>query len=219
MTRWYLVRHAETVWNRDNRIQGGSDTPLSPLGVQQAACLSRYFASRPIRTIVSSGMRRSEETARVIAQGNGHRLSPVVEPGLAEIHLGAWEGLTPEEVDARYGEAYTRRWRTNPSSTQIPGAEPMDRFLERVRRAREQLLATLEAGEAVIVTHGGVIAALLADALRAEYDYLLRHLRLDNAGMTALECGRGQVPYVLWINNTNHLDALGDPGGPSSPPA
>ena len=216
MTRWYLVRHAETVWNRDNRIQGASDTPLSPLGLKQAASLCRHFASRAIRAIVCSSLQRSQQTARAIAQGNGQLLTPRIAEGLGEIHLGEWEGLTPEEVNARYGAAYDR-WRVSPSSLQIPGAESLAVFRKRVRRAREQLLATLEAQESVIVTHGGVIATLLADALRADYDHLLRHLRLDNAGITAVEFGNGQVSSVLWINRTNHLDGLEDLAGPPKP--
>lgn len=207
MRRWYLVRHAETVWNQERRLQGGSDTPLSPLGVRQAACLRAYFASRPIRAIVSSHLQRSHQTARAIAEGNGHCLAPLIEPGLAEIHLGEWEGLTPEEVNARYAEAYTQ-WKLAPSVTHVPGAEPVAAFLHRVRRARDDLLTTLEAEEAVIVTHGGVIAALLADALRADYNHLLQYLRLDNGGVSAVEFEADQLAHVVWINRTSHLDGL-----------
>lgn len=215
MKRWYLVRHAQTLWNCENRIQGASDIPLSPLGMQQAIRLQEYFASRPIRAIVSSRLIRSHHTARIIAQGNGHRLTPRIESDLAEIHLGEWEGLTPEEVNARYQQAYAQ-WRLTPSATHIPGAEPLSAFLQRVRRAKDQLLGSLDAEEAVVVTHGGVIAALLADALRADYDHLLQRLRLDNAGITAVEFEVGHAPTVLWINETRHLDALDSDEAPGS---
>ena len=80
----------------------------------------------------------------------------------------------------------------------------MEAFRERVRGAFERIVSGLEDGEYAIVSHGGVIAALLADALAADYDALIRRLRLDNAGVTALEFGTG-LPHVLWVNSTSHL--------------
>jgi len=205
--RCYLVRHAQTTWNHENRIQGRSDLPLSPLGLQQAHCLRTFFATRPVAGIFTSGLQRSRQTAQTIAEGNGHGLIPIVEQDLAEMHLGAWEGLTPDEVDARFDGAY-QQWRVRPSSVIIPEAEVLEVFRMRVRGAMEQIVARLgEEGEYVIVSHGGVIAAWLADVLGADYDTLLRRLRLDNAGVTALEVWM-QRSYVLWINATTHLHAL-----------
>lgn len=218
MKRWYLVRHAETIWNRDNRIQGSTDAPLSPHGLRQAECLRSYFASVPIQAIVSSNLDRCRHTAKAIAMANGHKLTLQIEPELREIHLGAWEGLTPEEVNAKYPDAYTQ-WRQSPSKTVIPDAEALDVFHERVRRIRKRLLETLTASEAVIVTHGGVIAALLADALHADYDHLLRHMRIDNTGITAVEFAPQGTSNVLWINRISHLDGLIDAAGPHSIPA
>jgi broad specificity phosphatase PhoE len=203
MRRCYLVRHGQTAWNRDNRIQGRSDVPLSPLGEQQANSLGAFFASRHLKAIFTSTLLRSQQTARAIALGNGHGVSPIIEHDLSEIHLGAWEGLTPDEVDARYQGAY-QEWRIRPSAVRIPEAESVDQFQERVRRALMRIVAQFEDGECVIVSHGGVIAAVLAQTLGADFDFLLRRLRLDNAGISALEFGGGP-PHVLWINATSHL--------------
>lgn len=203
MRRCYLVRHAQTAWNDVNRLQGHSDVPLNPVGEQQAKRLGDRFASHHLRGIFTSALQRSRQTAQMIAAGNGHGVSPIVEHGLAEMHLGAWEGLTPEEVDARFDDSY-QRWRERPSSVVIPEAEPLDAFRERVRRAFGKIVSGLGDGEHVIVSHGGVIAALLADVLAADYDELIRRLRLDNAGITALEFGTG-LPHVLWVNSTSHL--------------
>ena len=180
MKRCYLVRHAQTVWNDENRIQGHSDVPLSPLGVKQAERLGICFASRHVKGLFTSALQRSQRTAQAIADGNGHGVSPVVERDLAEIHLGDWEGLTPDEVDARFQRAY-QQWRTRPSSVVIPGGEPLEAFRGRVRRAVERVMAGVGEGEYVIVTHGGVIAALLADLLGADYDRVLRRVRSPGA--------------------------------------
>lgn len=210
MKRCYLVRHAQTAWNVENRIQGHSDLPLSALGEEQAKRLGARFAAHHLQGIFTSHLQRSARTASHIAAGNGHGVSPVMERELAEMHLGAWEGLTPEEVDARFAQAY-QQWRQQPSSVVIPDAEPLHDFRARVRRTLTKILSGIGDGEYVIVSHGGVIAAMLADLLGADYDALLRRLRLDNAGVTALEFGTA-TPHVLWINSTTHLDAL-PPGG------
>ncbi len=211
MKRCYLVRHAQTVWNGENRIQGHSDVPLSPLGIQQAERLGMCFASRHVQGIFTSALQRSRQTAEAIAAGNGHSVTPVVERDLAEIYLGAWEGLTPDEVDARFQKAY-QQWRTLPSSVVIPDAEPLGAFKERVRTVMGRLLAGLGDGEHVIVSHGGVIAVLLADLLSADYDVTIRRLRLDNAGITAVEYGAG-APHVMWVNSTTHLETLSPAAG------
>lgn len=204
MKRCYFVRHAQTPWNSENRIQGHSDLPLSPLGRQQAERLGTFFASIHVQGIFTSPLQRSRETAQAIAAGNGHGVTPVIDAELSEMHLGAWEGLTPADVDARYRGAY-RQWLIRPSSVVIPDAEPHSAFRARVSRVLERIVGRLGDGEYVVVSHGGVIAALLADLLKADYDVLLRRLRLDNAGVTAIECGLGS-PYVLWINSTKHLE-------------
>ena len=201
--RCYLIRHAQTAWNDVNRLQGHSDLPLSPLGEQQAKRLGERFASHHLRGIFTSALQRSRQTAQVIAAGNGHGINPVIEHELAEMHLGKWEGLTPEEIDVQFNRSY-QQWRVRPSSVVIPDAEPLDAFRERVRRAFGKIVSGLGEGEYAIVSHGGVIAALLADVLSADYDELIRRLRLDNAGVTALEFGT-DLPHVLWVNSTSHL--------------
>ena len=183
--------------------------PLNPLGRQQAARLAAYFASRRVKGVFTSALQRSRQTAETIAAGNGHGVSPSVETELAEMHLGVWEGLTPEEIDGRFENVY-QRWKVRPSSVVIPGGEPLEAFRERVRRVFNRLMAGVGEGEHVVVSHGGVIAAWLADLLGADYDLLIRQLRLDNAGITAVELGQ-ELPQVLWINSTIHLSALSQP--------
>lgn len=203
MKRCYLVRHAQTTWNSENRLQGDSDLPLSPLGHEQAKRLAAFFAASHVKGIFTSPLQRSQQTAQAIAAGNGHSVRPVVAEGLAEMRLGAWEGLTPDEIEARFQGLY-QQWLKQPSSVRIPEAEPLSAFRARVRLTLEKILDAMGEGEYVVVTHGGVIAAVLADLLHADYDEVLRRVRLDNAGVTALEYGGGH-PYVLWVNATDHL--------------
>jgi alpha-ribazole phosphatase len=201
--RCYLIRHAQTTWNGENRIQGHSDIPLSPLGQHQAKLLSRRFAHQRLAGVFASTLQRSRHTAEILVSGNGHRIRPVIEPDLVEMHLGEWEGLTPEEVNSQFQNGY-QQWKVCPSAVRIPGAEPLEAFRRRVHRIREKLMRAMTDGEYAIVSHGGVIAAWISDLLGADYDLLIRRLQLDNTGVTALEF-HSEIPQVLWINSTTHL--------------
>ncbi len=212
MTRCYFVRHARTAWNHQDRLQGHSDLPLDAVGEAQAKCVGAFFAPRTLRGIFTSSLARSRQTAEAIAAGTTQETDPVIVPELAEMHLGAWEGLTPLEIDERFAGAY-QQWKRKPSSVTIPSAEPHEAFRVRVRRAVAELRTALGEGDYAVVSHGGVIAAVLADTLGADYDLVIRRLRLDNGGITALEFGSG-VPHVLCINWTAHLDRSPADGEP-----
>ena len=200
--RCYLIRHAQTVWNRDNRFQGRTDSALSPLGVRQAECLGAHFAGRPVGAIYSSALARTVRTAQAIAGRVG--VAAAVEPGLAEMDLGQWEGLTPQEIDARFSGAF-QAWRVKPSSVTIPDGEPPRAFHERVRGAFTRVASRHRERELVVVTHGGAIASLLADWLHADYDRMLSQLVINNAGVSAVEW-QPSSPAVLWVNSIAHLD-------------
>ena len=106
--RAYLVRHAQTTWNAENRIQGHSDPPLSALGLAQAQRVGAWCAARPMAALYTSHLQRSRQTAEAIARQTG--LSASVHRGLAEIQLGAWEGLMPDDVEARFPGLF-EEWR------------------------------------------------------------------------------------------------------------
>ncbi|MBI3324614.1 MAG: histidine phosphatase family protein [Candidatus Omnitrophica bacterium] len=195
------MRHGQTDWNFEQRIQGHADLPLNALGRSQASRLAGYFAHSPAAALYSSHLKRSLETAQTIGQAIG--IEVIVERDLAEIALGQWEGLTGPEVDLHYDGAYGL-WQHTPSHVQIPGAEPLPAFRARARLALERILHHHPEGRVIVVTHGGIIASLLADCLGADYDAMLRRLALDNGGISALEPAH-QPPHVLWINDTGHL--------------
>ena len=197
----YLVRHAQTDWNFQNRLQGHSDLPLNAAGRQQAARVGRYFSGRPIVAVYTSQLARSQQTALEIARPAG--VSPTVDEALAEIHLGVWEGMTPEEINRRFDGAYDR-WTIAPSQVAIPQAEPLEAFRARARAAAQRIFGRHPSGSVVVVTHGGLISSLLAEWLQADYDRLLRRLSLDNGGVSALDY-RAPSPNILWINDTTHL--------------
>ena len=206
--RCYLIRHAQTLWNQEQRFQGRTDLSLGPRGREQAACLARHFSGQRFASVYSSDLARSVQTAQAIADATQAAL--IIEPGLAEMDLGAWEGLTGQEIDARFDGAY-RRWCAAPSRVSIVRGEALETFHRRVRSAFARIAAAHQDGELVVVSHGGAIASLLAQWLRKDYDQVLGPLALENAGITSVDWTPERVS-ILFVNHTGHLIGLGQGG-------
>jgi broad specificity phosphatase PhoE len=103
----YLVRHGETYWNAEGRIQGQKQTDLTPKGIEQSKWLAEYFKSKKIDRIVCSGLIRSQKTA---AQVNVYyNLQLEINPKINECSWGKWEGLTHAEVRERFPDEYNSR--------------------------------------------------------------------------------------------------------------
>ena len=201
--RCYLVRHAQTTWNAENRIQGHANPPLSAVGLAQAQRVGAWFATRPIAALYTSHLLRSRQTAEAITRRTGR--SAAIHEGLAEIQLGRWEGMMPEEVEAQFPGLF-EEWRQSPSRVRIPEAEPYEMFRRRILEAFASIAARHRPeDEIVIVSHGGVISTLLAEWLEANYDCVLHRLALDNASISLADFHL-HPPKVLGINVTHHLE-------------
>ena len=194
----YLMRHGETTWNRSNRIQGHSNPALSAAGRRQVLQSARHLRGRRIERIFTSDLRRAVESARIAQRVL--RVPLTVLPSLREICLGRWEGLTPDQVNRRYREGYAK-WMASPGGVRIPRAEPHDAFCARIRRCWREALVRGHEQRILIVTHGGVIAALLAHLLHARYNTLIIGLAIDNASITHVTL-HGQRVHVPMINHT-----------------
>ena len=199
----YLIRHGETQWNVEDRVQGNSDSPLSPRGQAQVQRLADRMRAEGVTRLYTSDLPRAYATAAAIAEPS--RLPVVVHRDLREIHLGEWEGRTPEEINRHYDGAFDR-WKTAPSSIAIPGSEGLPQFRQRIRQVMETLLRHTPAGPIAVITHGGVIASLLAQLLDADFDLLLPRLRLDNGGVSIVDFNHG-FHVIHTINDLRHLAA------------
>jgi len=202
MVKLYLVRHACTTWNEENRIQGSHNPDLSARGKDQAKRLARRFKKENISFIVSSDLLRTAKTARIVQKSLNVPIR--YEKGLREIHLGSWEGKTPEEVDRLYQNGY-QKWLKSPSGVRIPEAEPVPKFRKRVLGTFGAILHKNPEGNIVVVTHGGVISTLLSNLLSGREDYFLLRLRLDNAGLTVIQIEEKHHVVIHCVNDISHL--------------
>jgi broad specificity phosphatase PhoE len=143
MTTLLLVRHGETDWNAEGRLQGHTDRPLNPYGREQAKALAERVADDGIRAVYASDLSRARETAEIVGERLG--LTVVIDPDLREKNWGSWEGLTGAERD---GVEYVGE----------TAQEHSERILRAVRRIAER-----HPGERVlVVTHGGSMRRIQA---------------------------------------------------------
>ncbi|HET9437226.1 MAG TPA: histidine phosphatase family protein [Gaiellaceae bacterium] len=145
-----LVRHGETDWNRERRVQGHTDTPLNATGREQAAALAAALAGEPVAAVYASDLARARDTAQAVAQERG--LEVRIDPDLREKHFGTWEGLYDHEVLERFPEAATGPW---------GDGETTEQMLERVLAALSEIASRHPGEQIVAVTHGGPLRAVL----------------------------------------------------------
>ena len=161
-TRLLLVRHGATTLSAEDRFAGSTDVALSDEGRHQAARLAERLSDDRISAVYCSPMRRTIETAAIIAEPHG--LAPVTRPGLREIDHGHWEGLTRKDVEARYGDEYTR-WEADPFTVAPDGGES---GVDVMARALPVVRAIVEAhsGENVlVVSHKATVRLIISSLL------------------------------------------------------
>jgi broad specificity phosphatase PhoE len=204
VARFYLVRHGESTWNAAGRIQGKQDPALSERGQEQVAALANWFRYVPLNAVYSSPQQRAYLTARSIAQCL--ELPIRVDPDLAEINHGGWEGLTEEEVARDFATSYDI-WRNRPTATQMPGGEHFVALRTRVRRAWQRIVEDDAGRHVVVVSHDVPLKVIIADTLGLSLDHVGRFL-LANAGVSVIERYTDRT-YLLQLNASCHLRTIG----------
>lgn len=158
MAQLMLIRHAETLWNRERRMQGQTDTALSDTGRAQAAALGARLAGTAIAALYSSDLARARDTARAIAQRTGRDI--VTDARLRERRFGIFEGLTAVEMSERHPEAWQRFQSRDPDYVIPGGGECAREFHERSLACLIEIAERHEGDEVAVVTHGLVLDAL-----------------------------------------------------------
>jgi probable phosphoglycerate mutase len=197
MKRLLLARHGQSVSNAVRRFQGAQDVALSPLGVRQAEALRVALGRRRIAHVYASPLERARRTAEIAVAGLGLPLTVVDD--LRELSLGQWEGCTVEEIRTRPGDPYAQ-WVRDPVQCLPPGGEPLAEVQARVVRAVAQIATAHPNREDVlVVSHGGVISALLAHWLGLPLSSIWR--------LAVANCSLSEVapPRVVSVNETGHL--------------
>jgi broad specificity phosphatase PhoE len=195
----FLVRHAESTWNRLKRIQGQKDPHLSPYGKREARLLAKRFKGLSFDAVYSSPLRRAHETARIIV---GRNTEIVCDEDLKEISLGDWEGKTLRSIRKQYGEAFDQ-WAVRPTRMRIPRGEDFKTFVRRVKRAISGIERRHPTGNVLVVCHGGVISTFATSVLNLPPDDVWC-LTVKNASLTIIDIGLDKHKLVTF-NDISHL--------------
>lgn len=192
-----FVRHGESEANISGRWQGHGDSPLSARGREQAARAAARLVAARFARIVSSDLSRARETARALGR------EPELDPGLREVHVGAWEGLDRDEVLARFPEEIAALVRGD--DVRIGGGESWSEATARSRAALEAHLARqAEGDELAVFSHGGIITSLFIEMVGAKHR---RPQPLGHLVNTAISVARftPEGSFVERYNDASHV--------------
>lgn len=205
-TRILAIRHGETAWNVDTRLQGHLDIPLNEVGLRQAQHLARALAGRDaINAIYASDLSRARDTAQAIAQAFGHTVT--THAGLRERHFGAFQGRTFAEIETELPD-HAWHWRKRTPEWVPPGGgESLLMLNERIVRTVNELAARHCGQQMVLMAHGGVMDILYRAATRLELQ-APRTWQLTNTAVNRLLWTPQGLSLVGW-GDTTHLAALG----------
>ncbi|HEY3634202.1 MAG TPA: histidine phosphatase family protein [Caldimonas sp.] len=201
VTRIVAVRHGETVWNAEMRMQGQLDTALSERGRRQAARAAEVLADAGIEAIVSSDLARAFDTAAAIAGAVG--LPVATDPGLRERSFGMFQGYTYAEIDALW-PVEAAQWRRHDPAFAPDGGESLVDFNARAVAAVTAIAERARGRSILVVTHGGVLDCLYRAASGLGLD-APRSWELGNAAINRLLFTGERFTLVGW-SDTAHLD-------------
>ena len=202
-TRLIVIRHGETLWNRDTRIQGHTDIPLSPLGLAQAERLAQALSDEPLAAVYASDLQRARQTADAVAAAHG--LAVQADRDLRERAFGRFEGLTWAEIDQGYPED-AARWRRREPDFPVGGGESLVDFSARCLAAARRAAAEHRGRSIALVAHGGVLDCLYRAATRVALD-APRSWQLGNATINRLLATPEGFTLIGW-NDDHHLAGL-----------
>jgi probable phosphoglycerate mutase len=198
-----LMRHGETEWNLSGRWQGqAADTPLTDLGRAQARIVAARLRAYPIRAIYSSDLLRAHETAQIIGQTLG--CAPIIAvPALRESDIGAWTGLTWQEISERFPDEVAAM--AAGQDVRRGGGESYGELQGRLAAAVDTIAAR-HAGETVLlVSHGAALRSLVAHVLDASLAQMHRIAIGGNTALSVVQMRQGRLRLVSY-NDTAHLD-------------
>ncbi|WP_318370383.1 2,3-diphosphoglycerate-dependent phosphoglycerate mutase GpmB [Enterobacter sp.] len=207
MLQVYLVRHGETQWNAERRIQGQSDSPLTAKGEQQAWQVGERAKILGITHIIASDLGRTRRTAEIIAQACGCEIT--FDSRLRELDMGVLEqrhieSLTEEE------EGWRRQLVNGTADGRIPDGESMQELSDRMHASLAACLDLPEGSRPLVVSHGMALGCLVSTILGLPA-YAERRLRLRNCSISRIDYQ--QSPWLAsgWVVETagdvSHLDA------------
>ncbi|MGI6143077.1 MAG: histidine phosphatase family protein [bacterium] len=204
MTTFYLIRHGQTEWNREKRIQGQLDVKLSERGREQALLVGQALQGEGIELIYTSDLSRALETAAIIGRQLGIPVTGTL-CDLREIHFGDWAGMSIAEIRTAEPEAFAK-WQEDTVNQPVPGGESFQMMAERVMKCVTDLAVKHPRSKVAVVTHGGPVTYILGTIMKLTLEQRLQ-LKIANCSISIVQYQpRTDDWEVLQVNGTSHLD-------------
>ena len=194
-----LIRHGETLWNKEKRVQGTSDIELSEAGILQARKLALSLKDSAIGAIHASPLKRAQQTAEIINAFHGRKIE--IHPELIEMDMGEFEGLSFREIMARESE-FLKRWIADPASVRMPCGETLLELQDRACTAIQRIVDRED--NALVVSHNFTIAVILCHLRNISLSEF-RSTCVDNASKTLIRITNGEAQIEL-MNDRSYLN-------------
>lgn len=205
VTTLYLVRHGTTAWNEQLRYQGRADNPLDEAGERQGALLEGYFQDIKVDVGITSPLQRAVKTLDYCLASQKQPVPVLIDPGVIEFDFGEADGLTKEEICARFPVFY-RMYVLNEdrAHAEAPGGETMPQLYARIRDAVLRI-AREQAGKTVVIaSHGTAIQQFLNFASGIPADKAGRFI-LCNVSVSCVKVDRAGEVQVEFIGDKHHI--------------
>lgn len=202
-----LVRHGQTQWNSESRVQGRTDIPLNEKGRLQAEAIAKRLENTRFDAVYASPLSRARDTAWAIARRSGHEV--VLDEDLTEIQFGKWEGMTSEELNKTYHELFSDwGWIERPEACAAMEAESQQEIVARSLRFVGRLKESHPDDACILVVgHTMPTKLIIAHFIGLPYNRI-RSLRIENCAYNELETGHNERGFLHALNDISHLRGL-----------
>lgn len=202
----FLIRHGQTLWNREGRYQGDMDIGLTRVGFNQAKLAAKYLSRVDFSNIYSSPLRRAIDTANIINKTKNLKI--IARENLKEINFGKWEGMKFDEINRVFHDDY-QNWLCDPYNNPPTGGESFKKLEGRTTVEIDNIVNDNGDGSSVaVITHGGVILSLLVHWLQIPLSRWKSIIQRQGAiNIAVIDKG---FPYISAINYTGHLRPVYD---------
>lgn len=204
MTRFYLIRHGQTYWNQENRMQGQFETDLTPLGERQAIALGEHLKGIAFDKVYSSPQRRAVKTTQLII---GERPLPIqTDDALKEILMGDWQGILIEDLKRDFPAEIDLFW-NHPEQYKRETCETYEEVRIRAAEFMERVAAENPGKNILVVTHGALLKTLYTYLKYQQISEIAHAVHPLSTAMAIVEKKDGMWNVLAW-NDTTHLAAL-----------
>ena len=204
--KFFLIRHGQTLWNKEGRYQGDHDIGLTKEGIRQAKHAAKYLSGANLSNIYSSPLKRAMETANII--GESKDLKVIVRESLKEIFFGKWEGMKFSDINKEFHDDY-QQWLMDPYNSCPTGGECFKQVQERaIAEINNMIKENEDRSSVAVITHGGIIFSLLVNWLQIPLSRWRSIIQRQGAiNIVVIDKG---FPYISAINYTGHFRPVYD---------